>query len=147
MSQFICYQLKYIVTQKIYFPKPQQHHQCVNICQIISFVSCKPRYFFISPPEKPKACVSLLRGLSCSETCVSFTNHNSYPAQGESVEMKKGECGNYCKLLWGGNCYDIYHKTSSISRTKSQNLNVSHLVLQLSLPNPLKPNVKLIMKM
>ena len=38
-------------------------------------------------------------------------------------------------------------KTSSISRTKSQNLNVSHIVLQLSLLNPLKPNVKLIMKM
>ena len=40
-----------------------------------------------------------------------------------------------------------YHKTSSISRTESQNLNVSHIVLQLSLPNPLKPNVKLRMKM
>ena len=41
----------------------------------------------------------------------------------------------------------FYRKTSSISRTKSQNLNVCHLVLQLSLPNPLKPNVKLRMKM
>ena len=40
-----------------------------------------------------------------------------------------------------------YRKTSSISRTKPQNLNVSHLVLQLSLPNSLKPNVKLRMKM
>ena len=40
-----------------------------------------------------------------------------------------------------------YRKTSSIIRTKSQNLNVSHLALQLSLPNPLKPNVKLRMKM
>ena len=28
-----------------------------------------------------------------------------------------------------------YRKTSSISRSKPQNLNVSHLVLQLSLPN------------
>ena len=37
-------------------------------------------------------------------------------------------------------------KASSISRTKSPNLNVSHLVLQLSLPNPLKPNVKLRME-
>ena len=35
-----------------------------------------------------------------------------------------------------------YRKTSSVSRTKSQNVNVTHLVLQLSLPNPLKPGVK-----
>ena len=41
----------------------------------------------------------------------------------------------------------IYRKTSSISHTKSQSLNVSHLVLQLSLPNPLKPGVKSSMKM
>ena len=40
-----------------------------------------------------------------------------------------------------------YRKTSSIIRTKSQNLNVSYLVLQLSLPNPLKPGVQLRMKM
>ena len=40
-----------------------------------------------------------------------------------------------------------YRKTSSISRTKSPNLNVSCLALQLSLPNPLKPGIKLRMKM
>ena len=33
----------------------------------------------------------------------------------------------------------MYHQTSNISRPKSKNLNVSRLVLQLSLPNPLKP--------
>ena len=43
--------------------------------------------------------------------------------------------------------YDSYHKTFSISRTKYQNLNVSCLLLQWSLPNPLKPGVKLRMKM
>ena len=32
-----------------------------------------------------------------------------------------------------------YRKISNISRTKSQNLNDSRLVLLLSLPNPLKP--------
>ena len=32
--------------------------------------------------------------------------------------------------------------TSSISRTKSENLNASRLVLQLSLPNPSKPSIK-----
>ena len=40
-----------------------------------------------------------------------------------------------------------YRKTSSISRTKFQNINFSYHVLQLYLPNPLKPNVKLRMKM
>ena len=35
-----------------------------------------------------------------------------------------------------------YHKTSNIRCTKSQNLNDSRLVLQLSLPNLLKPGVK-----
>ena len=40
-----------------------------------------------------------------------------------------------------------YRKTPCISRTKSQNLNISRLVLQFSLPNPLKPGVKSIMKM
>ena len=40
-----------------------------------------------------------------------------------------------------------YRKTSSISRTKSLNIDVSNLVLQLSLLNPLKPGVKSRMKM
>ena len=40
-----------------------------------------------------------------------------------------------------------YRKTSSISRTKSQSLNVSCILLQLSLLNPLKPGVNLRMKM
>ena len=40
-----------------------------------------------------------------------------------------------------------YRKVSNIRRTKSQNSNASRLILQLSLPNPLKPGVKLRMKM
>ena len=40
-----------------------------------------------------------------------------------------------------------YRKISNIRRTKSQNLNDSHLVLKSSLPNPFKPGVKSIMKM
>ena len=43
--------------------------------------------------------------------------------------------------------YLSYRKPSSISRTKSQNLNVYCVLLQLSSPNPLKPRVKLRMKM
>ena len=38
--------------------------------------------------------------------------------------------------------YLIFCQTSNIGCTKFQNLNVSHLVLQLSLPNPLKPGVE-----
>ena len=40
-----------------------------------------------------------------------------------------------------------YRKTCSISRTKFQSLNVSCVLLQLSSLNPLKPGVKLRMKM
>ena len=40
-----------------------------------------------------------------------------------------------------------YRKTYSISRTKSPNLNVSCILFQLSSLNPLKPGVKLRMKM
>ena len=39
--------------------------------------------------------------------------------------------------------YLYYHQFSNIIRTQSQNMNVSRFVLQLSLPNPLKPGVKL----
>ena len=42
---------------------------------------------------------------------------------------------------------DISRKISYIRRTKSQNLNDSHLVLKSSLPKPLKPGVKSRMKM
>ena len=42
---------------------------------------------------------------------------------------------------------NTYSKISNISHTQSPNINVSHLVLQLSVPNPLKPGVKLRMKM
>ena len=45
-------------------------------------------------------------------------------------------------VLWKMHC-----QASSISRTKSQSLNVSCLVLQLSFPNPTKPVVKSRMKM
>ena len=40
-----------------------------------------------------------------------------------------------------------YRQISNISRTQSPNKNVPRLILQSSLPNPLKPGVKLRMKM
>ena len=46
------------------------------------------------------------------------------------------------------NIYDeIISKISNIRCTKYQNLNDSHLVLQSSLSNPLKPGFKSILKM
>ena len=36
---------------------------------------------------------------------------------------------------------DKYRKVSNIRRTKCQNLDDSRLVLQLSVPNPVKPSV------
>ena len=42
---------------------------------------------------------------------------------------------------------ETYCQTFNIRRTYSQNLNVSHLVLQMSLPDLLKPGVKSRMKM
>ena len=44
-------------------------------------------------------------------------------------------------------CIYEYRQISNIRRTKSQNLNVSRLVLQLSLRSILKPGVKSRMKM
>ena len=38
--------------------------------------------------------------------------------------------------------HNSHHQTSNIKGTKSQNANVSRLVLQLSLPKPLTPGVK-----
>ena len=43
--------------------------------------------------------------------------------------------------------YYVYRKVSNIGRTKCQNINVSHLVLQLPFGSILKPNVKWRMKM
>ena len=42
---------------------------------------------------------------------------------------------------------NIYRQTCNISHTKSENLDISRLVLQLVLPNPLKSGVKSRMKM
>ena len=42
---------------------------------------------------------------------------------------------------------DTYHKVSNIRRTESQYLEDFRTVLQLSFPNPLKPEVKSRMKM
>ena len=52
---------------------------------------------------------------------------------------------NHVHIPW--DALYMYRQISNISRTKSQNLIVSRLVLQLSMSNALKPDVKLRMKM
>ena len=58
------------------------------------------------------------------------------------------EPSNVWKLLCGtfGNQDRKYCQATNIKCTKSENLNVSRLILQLSLPIPLKPGVKSRMK-
>ena len=57
----------------------------------------------------------------------------------------------WIKNLWQLTCQHpatmSYRKISNIRHTKSPNWNVSHLVLQLHLPNPMKPGVKSRMNM
>ena len=64
-----------------------------------------------------------------------------YPYGPSSVELGGYETGSIFLLD------DTYRKIYSISRTKSQSLDVSCILLQLSSLNPLKPGVKLRMKM
>ena len=57
-----------------------------------------------------------------------------------SFEMESSKVLHHCGIYID---VDIYRKTSNIRLTESPNLYVSRLVLQLSLPNPFKPGVKL----
>ena len=63
------------------------------------------------------------------------------------VEMVCCTVGSHRTLQWYMGSHCEYRQTSNISRTKSQNVNVSCVVLQLSLPSPLKPGAKSRMKM
>ena len=60
----------------------------------------------------------------------------SHPRAISSINSADSEC-----LIYN------YRRISNISRTKYQNLNEPRLVFHLSLPNPLKPDVKWRMKM
>ena len=70
-------------------------------------------------------------------------NENPIPGKTNFV-MKCGSVSLVTQVLMS---HHAYRKTSSTSRTKSPNLNVSCIPLQLSSLNPLKPGVKLRMKM
>ena len=102
--------------------------------------------------QKIYCCIAV----ACAKLCCSqlarywTTGRQSFLPLDFSYEWKLGEidywsvCHRLKKIIF----YQFsYHQISDISCTKSQNLYVSCLVLQLFLPNPLKPGVKLTMKM
>ena len=65
--------------------------------------------------------------------------HNGFTIS-SSLKTRQDANPDYCP-------FQFYRKVSDIRCTKSQKLNDSRLVLQLSLPNPLKLGVKLSLKM
>ena len=60
---------------------------------------------------------------------------------------ERGSCEDTMKELDSKLKSKLYHQTSNIRHTKSQHVKVFRLILQLSLPNPLKSGVKPRMKM
>ena len=68
----------------------------------------------------------------------------------DSNEMKNKylqKCQQVNESAWHGVICKMYRQVSNIRRTKFQQLKNYRTVLRLSLPNPLKPDVKSIMKM
>ena len=90
------------------------------------------------PGAKPLSEPIMVRLLT--HICVTWPQWVNHPRLLAKLSLKP--CIHNLHLL---NTY--YRKTSSISRPKSQSLNVSCILKQLSSFNPLKPGVKLRMKM
>ena len=103
--------------------------------------------FFWTPGNK------LQRNINRNSYISIKRNPFQYVVWNMAAVLSRIQCVNELKFLpkvihltlmkWN----ETYQKISNIGRTKSQNLNVSCLVLQLSLPNPLKPGFKSTMKM
>ena len=66
----------------------------------------------------------------------TFEIHNTHQINREMLKKLSTRCD---KVDSREHPIECYRETSDISRTKSQNLNVSRFVLQLSSPNPFKP--------
>ena len=86
----------------------------------------------------------------------AHTQNHPCKSSGSLFQQQNQLCLNYSKRVWytqwlfhSWNEYGwiYYRKISNIRCTKFPNFNVSCLVLQLSLPNPMKPGVKSRMKM
>ena len=77
--------------------------------------------------------------------------HRNKPNITYLLDQQQAQCWHISISIYswddlGGNGLK-YRQVSNISRTKSQHLKDSRTVLQLSLSNPLKPDVKSRMKM
>ena len=87
----------------------------------------------------------------CKWTNLIVTSLRKFPEHGNTTATLCANFPNFGQILLSMakviSIMTYYCKTSSISHTKSQNLNVSNLFLQLSLLNPLKPGGKSRMKM
>ena len=79
-------------------------------------------------------------------SCITASHHpNKYDGYYQNMIWDCGKGNGDTRFLQYTS--SKYRKTSSISRTKSQNLTVSCILLELSSLNPLKPDVELRMKM
>ena len=68
-----------------------------------------------------------------------------------TIHTKAQACRLFLEMHWMRVVVSLanhsHRQTSNVSSTKSQNLNISHLAVQLSSPKPLKPGVESRMKM
>ena len=82
---------------------------------------------------------------------IRLTHHNIKMSENFQLGQVDGSFAislwGFLKMAHGPEKRETYRQISNISCTKSQNLNVSCLVLHLSLPSLLKPCIKLRMKM
>ena len=105
--------------------------KCQVLCSLIYTVvfHCSP---FLHISKCQVLCIDVIGNIKV----VFYLWENNMVKWGATslVSSKFGQCSTRCQ-------------TFNTRCTKSQNLNVSRLVLQLSLPNPLKPGVKSRMKM
>ena len=127
-----------------------QHCNSYNIITLSSVLKIITKTFQISP----RSCQVQYEDWACSDgTCVS--NVTSVPHKLHGIDGWSNfnflACCNKTKyvLISPQAPYSRmkYLQFSNIRRTQSQNIDVFRLVLLLSLPNPLKPGVKLRMKM
>ena len=121
-------------------------HQCTTVTStmdcahllIFNYKMNEMIYDLYACTYKSTADTKLLSSLPFVDICL-------VPRMPQAIFIDYAVCYNWTfsvKLTWWS-----YRKISNIRRTKFQTLNVSRLVLQLSLPNPMKPGVKSRMKM
>ena len=113
----------------------------------VSFADSSPKTFTIVNRHHNNMSMRVRYGMSFVGTCCSsqytFSTLN-YTILSKILTINTSQFTCEGKL-WGI-CVQfkawIYCQTSDIKCTKFHHLNVSHLILQLSLPNPLEPGVK-----